>query len=201
MIEEIKITNSDKYQNPKVRNAIRSVYRGVCQYCGREDADHVDHIEPRSKGGSDEIENLILSCDTCNIRKNNADLDPMFCAIAHSRARDKAGEIRLLLSQAKKRKSKKLIGFETNKILDEENKIGFSFESQHSTMKLYMIKNRIAFAEGIRKVGRPNWIRIAESLADLGLLDTKGRKPTKHTTRDTWRSICDKKRSGKQNYD
>lgn len=70
-------------------------------------------------------------------------------------------------------------------------------ESQHSTMKLWMIKHRAEFAAGLRKAGRPNWVRIAATLADLGLLDTKGRKPTKSTARDTWRSIDDPKRQGK----
>jgi hypothetical protein len=41
----------------------------ICQYCGRRPPEVVlecDHIHPRSKGGSDEIVNLVTSCYDCN---------------------------------------------------------------------------------------------------------------------------------------
>jgi hypothetical protein len=41
----------------------------TCQYCGKKAPDvvlHCDHIEPRSKGGSDDMVNLVTACDTCN---------------------------------------------------------------------------------------------------------------------------------------
>lgn len=41
---------------------------GVCQYC-REPATHVDHIIPRSQGGTDDYTNLVAACADCNIRK------------------------------------------------------------------------------------------------------------------------------------
>lgn len=40
-----------------------------CGYCGRTAPDvtlEVDHIEPRSKGGKDDEENLIAACFDCN---------------------------------------------------------------------------------------------------------------------------------------
>lgn len=43
-----------------------------CQYCGRSAPDVVlraDHIEPHSKGGSDDITNLITACQDCNSGK------------------------------------------------------------------------------------------------------------------------------------
>ena len=48
----------------------------TCQYCGRSApavALEVDHIEPRSWGGSDGIENLITSCWDCNQGKKAQD--------------------------------------------------------------------------------------------------------------------------------
>lgn len=44
----------------------------TCQYCGGKAPDvllHVDHIEPVSKGGDDDILNLITSCKACNLGK------------------------------------------------------------------------------------------------------------------------------------
>jgi hypothetical protein len=41
----------------------------TCQYCGRGAPDvvlHVDHIQPKSKGGTDDLLNLVTSCIDCN---------------------------------------------------------------------------------------------------------------------------------------
>jgi hypothetical protein len=43
-----------------------------CQYCGQENAPlNLDHIEPKSKGGSDRPSNLVLACIPCNQKKGN----------------------------------------------------------------------------------------------------------------------------------
>lgn len=60
--------------SPKIRFEVfkRDSFR--CQYCGRSAPEIVlelDHIEPHSKGGSDEILNLITSCWECNNGKSN----------------------------------------------------------------------------------------------------------------------------------
>jgi 5-methylcytosine-specific restriction protein A len=41
---------------------------GVCQTCG-EVGTIVDHIHPKSLGGSDELDNLALICARCHRRK------------------------------------------------------------------------------------------------------------------------------------
>jgi hypothetical protein len=43
-----------------------------CQYCGRRPSTrdlNVDHVVPRSRGGIDAWENLVISCRGCNLRK------------------------------------------------------------------------------------------------------------------------------------
>lgn len=52
--------------------AARDKYR--CVYCGvhakkRGVKTHVDHIVPLAKGGSNEISNLCLACEACNLKK------------------------------------------------------------------------------------------------------------------------------------
>ena len=49
----------------------------TCQYCGKSPQEgiilHVDHIKPRSKGGKDTKENLLTSCENCNLGKSTKD--------------------------------------------------------------------------------------------------------------------------------
>jgi hypothetical protein len=46
-----------------------------CVYCGRSPSDgtvlEVDHVHPRSKGGSDELHNLVTACWECNRGKGD----------------------------------------------------------------------------------------------------------------------------------
>lgn len=56
----------------------------VCEYCNAPEiisnvAFEVDHTTPLSKGGSDEFENLALSCRICNLRKSDhtTAIDPL----------------------------------------------------------------------------------------------------------------------------
>ncbi len=43
-----------------------------CAYCGRSDLQlTIDHIEPKSRGGLDEWENLITACIKCNNKKGD----------------------------------------------------------------------------------------------------------------------------------
>jgi 5-methylcytosine-specific restriction endonuclease McrA len=41
-----------------------------CQYCGRP-AENVDHVVPRSRGGSHTWDNVVAACRPCNSRKEN----------------------------------------------------------------------------------------------------------------------------------
>jgi hypothetical protein len=59
----------------------------TCQYCGRKAPDVVlqaDHIEPTSKGGSDDYLNLTTSCVECNQGKSDRKLDDQ-SAVARQR--------------------------------------------------------------------------------------------------------------------
>lgn len=48
--------------------------RCQCQYCGKILPKHeltIDHVIPRSRGGEDTWENLVLACLPCNLKKGN----------------------------------------------------------------------------------------------------------------------------------
>jgi len=59
-----------------------------CQYCGATAPEvilHVDHIKPFSKGGTNDLTNLITSCAPCNLGKRDRQLDDK-TAVSKSRA-------------------------------------------------------------------------------------------------------------------
>lgn len=43
----------------------------TCQYCGDKNNLTADHIIPKSKGGLDELTNLVTACQGCNSSKKN----------------------------------------------------------------------------------------------------------------------------------
>ena len=50
--------------------------RAPCAYCGdrlRRERLTGDHVVPRSRGGQDERENLVLACSPCNLEKGSLD--------------------------------------------------------------------------------------------------------------------------------
>lgn len=64
-----------------------------CQYCGAEAPDvllHVDHIKPKSKGGKDDLTNLVTSCAGCNHGKGATELSD---DSAVKKSRDQAAEL------------------------------------------------------------------------------------------------------------
>jgi 5-methylcytosine-specific restriction endonuclease McrA len=41
----------------------------ACRYCGSTSWLSIDHVIPRAQGGSDEADNLVVCCRSCNSRK------------------------------------------------------------------------------------------------------------------------------------
>jgi hypothetical protein len=65
---------------PKVRFAIFARDNFTCQYCGRMTPEvilEIDHILPRSEGGSDDPTNLVTSCFECNRGKGATILETL----------------------------------------------------------------------------------------------------------------------------
>lgn len=55
---------------PLNRRAIFARDEGRCQYCGNG-AENIDHVVPRSRGGSHTWENVVAACRRCNTKKGN----------------------------------------------------------------------------------------------------------------------------------
>ncbi len=61
-----------KISDKKLRIAIYNAFDGKCFYTGRSisfEEMHIDHINPKSKGGKDCISNYVLSCGYINLKK------------------------------------------------------------------------------------------------------------------------------------
>ncbi len=56
----------------EVRAYLLHKYKYRCAYCGKTEVPfEIDHIRPRSRGGSNRISNLALACHSCNTTKGN----------------------------------------------------------------------------------------------------------------------------------
>lgn len=60
------------YKN-KLRSFIFNLSNGKCVYCGAK-AEEIDHIIPRSNGGTNSTYNLVAACRACNQMKSNLSL-------------------------------------------------------------------------------------------------------------------------------
>jgi 5-methylcytosine-specific restriction endonuclease McrA len=49
--------------------------RNTCQYCGATSKLTLDHVIPKSKGGDDSWENLVVACSSCNTKKGDKFLE------------------------------------------------------------------------------------------------------------------------------
>ena len=59
----------------RMTRAIHDREHGRCIYCGATEGPmHLDHVIPRSHGGWDGADNLVLSCASCNSRRQDMSL-------------------------------------------------------------------------------------------------------------------------------
>lgn len=57
------------------RNLIYKRDNHTCQYCGSKKSLTIDHVIPRSKGGEDTWENMVVACAPCNTKKGHTLLE------------------------------------------------------------------------------------------------------------------------------
>ncbi len=75
--EVIALAHYDRFPNSSVTFNRRNIFRRdrfMCQYCGKQPSPKeltIDHVLPRSKGGTSNWTNCVLACIGCNHRKAN----------------------------------------------------------------------------------------------------------------------------------
>ena len=79
----------DNIKNPvpigsSLRDSIFKKTKGLCFYCGRKLQNEnykaknymtIDHVEPKMNGGTNNIHNLVPSCQQCNVMKGHDDIN------------------------------------------------------------------------------------------------------------------------------
>jgi len=59
----------------ELKSIVYKKTNGHCGYCGKKlelnSKWHIEHMQPKSRRGSSNLDNLIPSCPTCNLNKNN----------------------------------------------------------------------------------------------------------------------------------
>jgi 5-methylcytosine-specific restriction endonuclease McrA len=59
----------------ELREFLLEKWGHTCCYCDREDTPlQIEHIVPRTRGGSDRVSNLCLACEPCNRKKGTQDI-------------------------------------------------------------------------------------------------------------------------------
>ena len=59
-----------------MREYLLEKFNRTCVYCGVRDVPmEVEHIVPKTRGGSDRVSNLTLSCQPCNQKKSDQTAD------------------------------------------------------------------------------------------------------------------------------
>lgn len=62
-------------QGEEVREYLLAKWNRRCAYCSVDNVPfEIEHIQPKSKGGSDRVSNLAIACHSCNQSKGNQDI-------------------------------------------------------------------------------------------------------------------------------
>lgn len=72
---EFVLKKKKRTQISRLRPVLNGYQDGICFFCGRKfeinDSIHVDHLIPHDAVEHDQIWNLVLSCESCNLWKSN----------------------------------------------------------------------------------------------------------------------------------
>jgi len=75
LIDYVKIPLHKIMFHKPSRSMIYQRDDNTCQYCGSQKRLTIDHVIPKSRGGQDTWENMVVACSSCNIKKANTPLE------------------------------------------------------------------------------------------------------------------------------
>lgn len=64
--------------NSAIRKRVLDKYNKKCAYCGKDisfEEMKIDHFVPKSKGGDDDLDNLMPACEICNHYKDSHNIN------------------------------------------------------------------------------------------------------------------------------
>lgn len=80
----------NRWGSADLRRQVRALHGGACYVCGllvdprippgTPQGETLEHVIPKSLGGSDELGNLRLSHGRCNLKRDYRELDPSYLA-------------------------------------------------------------------------------------------------------------------------
>jgi hypothetical protein len=71
LLDYVKLPLSKIMNITPSRSMIYKRDNHTCQYCGARSKLTIDHVLPRSRGGEDTWENLVVACSSCNTKKGS----------------------------------------------------------------------------------------------------------------------------------
>ena len=71
LLEYVKIPLKKIMEQKPSRSLIYKRDNHTCQYCGSTKKLTIDHVIPRSRGGKDTWENMVIACSSCNTKKGD----------------------------------------------------------------------------------------------------------------------------------
>lgn len=94
----------------EVKQYLLTVYKHRCAYCGGLSGDNIleiDHLTPKSKGGTDKISNLTIACKTCNDAKGSLTLEQWRRSLQDGRSQMDNRRVKGIERQKKRRELKR----------------------------------------------------------------------------------------------
>ncbi|MEO5350687.1 MAG: RNA-guided endonuclease IscB [Magnetococcus sp. YQC-3] len=144
----------------EIREYLLEKFDRTCVYCNAKNIPlQVEHVIPKSKGGTNRLSNLVISCIKCNQSKSNLDLKDFL--------KNKSTLLNNILSQLKKPlKDAGLTNITRNKIPNELEKLtGFEIERFSGSITKY---NRVNMG-----YGKDHWIDAAQVGYPTKIYDTE----------------------------
>ena len=93
--------------SPIERLALKKAWKGVCAYCETSvDAFEIDHIVAHANGGTCDLDNLCVTCSSCNRRKLATPLPKMYEGLLLSLATRRAKKVKEIIETATQKASK-----------------------------------------------------------------------------------------------